>query len=455
MEALLYLVGVLLAIIGIGLSIGLHEVGHLVPAKRAGVKVTQYMIGFGPTLWSRRGAETEYGVKAIPLGGYIRMIGMYPPPHGAPEGTAGRGTTGRFQALAEEAREAAWEEVAPGDEQRVFYRQRVATKVRIMLGGPTMNLLIAIFLFTVLLVGIGVPTPTTTVAHVYPCVPPSMSSAAAAEAALADTSSAASDGEGCPADALPAPAVAAGIQPDDVIMSIDGEPVSEWTQLTEVTRGAPGETVTLGVQSPSGEVSQVAVPLATAYRPTLDADGMPTDQIVATGYLGIAPLTEYVSQPWSSVPTTMWDISVRSAQALLTLPARVVDLAQDMLAGEDRDPESPVSVVGVGRISGEVAAAEQPLLAKTATLVSLLAGLNLFLFLFNLVPLLPLDGGHVAGALWEGLRRWLARLRGRPDPGPVDVSRALPVAYAVAVALIALSSVVILADVINPISIYG
>ena len=136
-------------------------------------------------------------------------------------------------------------------------------------------------------------------------------------------------------------------------------------------------------------------------------------------------------------------------------PARVVDLAQDMLAGEDRDPESPVSVVGVGRISGEVAAAEQPLLAKTATLVSLLAGLNLFLFLFNLVPLLPLDGGHVAGALWEGLRRWLARLRGRPDPGPVDVSRALPVAYAVAVALIALSSVVILADVINPISIYG
>ena len=452
MAPLLYLLGLLLAVVGIGASIGLHEIGHLVPAKRAGVKVTQYMVGFGPTLWSRHGKETEYGIKAIPLGGYIRMIGMYPPPTGAPIGTVGRGTTGRFQALAEEAREAAWEEVAPGDEDRVFFRKPVGTKVRIMLGGPTMNLLIALFLFTLLLVGIGLPTPTTTVATVFPCVPASMSSPAAAQAALDQPPT---QDEACTAADAASPAAAAGLKPEETIVSVDGTPVEQWEQLTTVTRGSPGQTVTLGVTSPDGQTRDVEVTLATAYRPTLDSDGLPTDQIVATGYLGVSPKTEYVSQPWSAVPTTMWDISVRSARALLTLPVRVYELARDMVTGGSRDPESPVSVVGVGRISGEVAAAQEPVKAKTATLISLLAGLNLFLFLFNLVPLLPLDGGHVAGALWEAMRRRLARLRGRPDPGPVDVSRALPLAYAVAAVLIALSSVVILADVIMPISIYG
>ena len=113
MDSMLFVLGVLLAAMGVGLSIGLHEVGHMVPAKKFGVRVPQYMVGFGPTLWSKRGKETEYGIKWIPLGGYIRMIGMFPPPKGAPEGTAGRGTTGRFQMLAEEARAAAWEEVRP------------------------------------------------------------------------------------------------------------------------------------------------------------------------------------------------------------------------------------------------------------------------------------------------------------------------------------------------------
>jgi membrane-associated protease RseP (regulator of RpoE activity) len=409
-------------------------------------------VGFGPTIWSRRGTETEYGLKAIPLGGYVRMIGMYPPPMGAPAGTVGSGTTGRFQMLAEEARTAAWEEVGPGDEGRVFYRQSVARKVTVMLGGPTMNLLISAVLFTLLLVGIGLPTPTTSIAAVYDCVPPAMSSAQAAEAALAEAP--APDEEECPAGATPSPAVQAGLQTGERIVSINGQDVSEWSQVTSVTRTAPGQQVTLGIESGTG-VREVTVTLATAYRPTLDADGMPTEEITATGYLGVAPKTQYVSQPLAEVPETMWSISVRSAQAMVTLPIRVVELARDMLTGQERDPESPVSVVGVGRISGEVAAAEQPVKSKAATLLSLLAGLNLFLFLFNLIPLLPLDGGHVAGALWEGIRRRIAAWRGLPDPGPVDVSKALPLAYGVGITLIALSSVVILADVFNPISIYG
>ncbi|MCU0283536.1 MAG: site-2 protease family protein [Candidatus Nanopelagicales bacterium] len=453
MEPMLYLLGVLAAVVGVALSIGLHEIGHLVPAKRFGVKVTQYMVGFGPTLWSRRRGETEYGVKAIPLGGYVRMIGMYPPPDGAPEGAVGRGTTGRFELLSQEARAAAWEEVGPGDEQRVFYRLSVPRKVTVMLGGPVMNLVIAAFAFTVLLVGIGVPTPTTSIATVFPCVPPAMASEAAARAALDAPADA--DDEACPSDAPTSPAVQAGLVAGERIVSVNGQPVAEWEQLTDVTRAAPGATVVLGVADAQGTTRETQVELATAWRPVFDEDGLPTDEVVASGYLGVAPLSEYVSQPITSVPGTMWGISVRSAQALLSLPVRVAELAGDLVAGEERDPRSPVSVVGVGRLSGEVTAAEEPVKAKVATLLSLLAGLNLFLFLFNLVPLLPLDGGHVAGALWEGLRRRIAALRGQPDPGPVDVSKALPLAYAVGIALIALSSVVILADVINPISIYG
>lgn len=446
MHALLFVLGLLAAVVGIAVSIGLHEVGHLVPAKRFGVKVTQYMIGFGPTLWSRRRGETEYGVKAIPLGGYIRMIGMYPPPRGV---SATQG--GRFEQLAEEARATAWQEVTPGDEDRVFYRKPVPSKIAIMMGGPTMNLLIAAAMFTLLLVGIGLPTATTTLSQVFPCVPPEMASQQAAEAALADSASVA---DACPADAQQSPAAAAGLAAGEQIVSIDGRAVSDWDQLTDVTRNKPGETVVLGVRSGSSE-RQVEVVLATAWRPALDDNGNATDEVVTTGYLGVSPQSQYVAQPLSAVPTTMWDMSVASAKALLTMPARVLELGQDMVTGQERNPESPVSVVGVSRISGEVAAADEPVKGKVATLISLVASLNLFLFLFNLIPLLPLDGGHVAGALWEAFRRWLARLRGRPDPGPVDVSRALPVAYAVAVALIALSSVVILADVVNPISLYN
>jgi membrane-associated protease RseP (regulator of RpoE activity) len=451
MDALLYLLGVLAAATGIAVSIGLHEVGHLVPAKRFGIKVTQYMVGFGPTMWSRRRGETEYGVKAIPLGGYIRMIGMYPPPKGAPAGAVGRGTTGRFQVLAEEARAAAWEEVQPQDENRVFYRLSVPKRIVVMMGGPLMNLVLAVVFFGILLVGIGVPTATTSVAEVFPCVPPAMASEQSARAAVEDPQA---RDELCPADAEDSPAVIAGIQPGDRITSIDGAEVTEWSELTEVTRARPGGTILLGLES-GGQQREVSVVLATAYRPTLGDDGMPTDQIAASGYLGVAPEARYVAQPVSTVPATMWDITVRSGKALLTLPVRVYELARDMVAGAERDLESPVSVVGVSRISGEVVAADEPVKAKVATLVSLMAGLNLFLFLFNLVPLLPLDGGHVAGALWEGGRRRVARMRGLPDPGPVDVTKALPLAYAVGITMIALSSVVILADVINPISIYG
>ncbi len=452
MTPLLYVLGLLLAALGIGASIALHEVGHLVPAKRFGVRVTQYMVGFGPTAWSRHRGETEYGFKLIPLGGYIRMIGMFPPPKGAPEGAVGSGTTGRFQLLAEQAREAAWEEVTPGDQQRVFYRLPVRKRVAIMLGGPMMNLLIALGLFAVLLMGIGKPFITTEIARVSPCTPAYMATAQSAQAALADPPTLA---EACPAGAPASPAALAGLTAGDRITAIDGTPIADWEQLLAATRGRPGQTLQIQLTSPDGAQRTVPATLAPAYRPTVDAQSQPTGQVGLVGYLGIVPGSEYVPQSPATVVTTMWDMSVASAQALLRLPVRVAELASTLVSGGERDPQGPVSVVGVSRLSGEVAAASEPVKAKAVVLLSLLAGLNLFLFLFNLIPLLPLDGGHVAGALWEALRRWLAQLRGRPDPGPVDVAKALPVAYAVGIAMIVMGSIVILADIIKPLSLYG
>ena len=136
MTVVAYVVGVVVLALGVAASIALHEVGHLVPAKRFGVRVTQYMVGFGPTVWSRRRGETEYGLKAIPLGGYIRMIGMFPPRAGDDPTKMRVSSTGRFSQLADEARKASLEEIQPGDDKRVFYRLPVHRKVIVMNGGP-------------------------------------------------------------------------------------------------------------------------------------------------------------------------------------------------------------------------------------------------------------------------------------------------------------------------------
>jgi membrane-associated protease RseP (regulator of RpoE activity) len=451
MDTLAYLLGIFAAVLGIAVSIGLHEVGHMVPAKRFGVRVPQYMIGFGPTLWSRKRGETEYGIKAIPLGGYVRMIGMYPPPRTAVPGGDRAAPPGRLASLAEAAKEAAWEDIRPGDDNRVFYKLPPHRKIIVMLGGPVTNLVIAFVLFTVLLVGMGIPGPTTEIAKVSGCIPASMVSEQAARQALADPSA---FPEGCAAADPRSPAAAAGMRPGDVLTAIDGTEVTQWSDLTAITRASPGRTVTISYTR-DGVAGEAQVTVATAYRPVLDETGSYTGQVAATGFLGITPDVAAQSQPLTAVPTTMWDMTTRSAAALVALPGKVIDLAGTMISGGTRDPEGPVSVIGIGRMSGEVASAHDPLRERVATLISLAASLNLFLFLFNMLPLLPLDGGHVVGAVWEAVRRRVARWRGQPEPGPVDVSKAMPLAYAVSILLIALSSVVILADVIKPLSITG
>jgi membrane-associated protease RseP (regulator of RpoE activity) len=421
-------------------SIALHEIGHLVPAKKFGVKVTEYMVGFGPTLWSRRRGETSYGVKAIPVGGYIRMVGMLPPPKDAPEGTARSMSTGRFTMLVEDARRQSLEEIAPGDESRVFYRLPVRQRVIIMLGGPFMNLALAFVLFAIVLVGIGTAQPSLTVSSVVPCVP----------TVDAPTGSPDASGE-CAQGA--SPAALAGLQPGDVITGLSGETPASWDALTDQIRAQGVVAGVLTVVRADGTTVQLPVETAEVTRPVYDEMGEPTGAVETTGFLGVRPEIEYVNQSWTTVPAQMWDLTARSATALASMPVRVYELVSETLVGGgERQIDSPVSVVGVSRLGGEIVASDESPEAKIAIFLSLAASLNLFLFLFNLLPILPLDGGHVAGALYEGSRRSVARVRGRPDPGPVDVARLLPVAYVVAVALVAVGAVVIFADLVKPLT---
>ncbi|HEX7537170.1 MAG TPA: site-2 protease family protein [Dermatophilaceae bacterium] len=448
----MYFLGVLFMALGVSVSIALHEAGHLYWAKKFGVKVTHYMVGFGPTIWSRTRGETEYGLKAVPLGGFIRMIGMFPPKPGADPSVLRASSTGRFSQLMDQARDDSMEQVKPGDEDRVFYKLTAPRKLVVMLGGPAMNLFIAVILLGGIFTLYGMAELTGRVSSVSQCVQTVPASGTAPAA--------------CSPTDPKAPANVAGIRPGDRIVSLAGQPVSSWDDVRALVRPNGGHRIPVVVERAGKRVSLVATPILTEV-PRADAEGnlvvgpggkALTDRV---GFMGFSPSAEIVKQPVTAVPALIGDQISRTAGVVFRIPEKMAGIAKAAFGDGARDPNGPMSVVGVGRVAGEVADGQLAGLAggggsaKFVILLSLIASLNLALFVFNMIPLLPLDGGHAAGALWEGFKRQVARLRGRPNPGYVDVAKALPVAYAVSVALIGMSVLLIYADVVNPIKFGG
>nr|WP_227412010.1 site-2 protease family protein [Cryobacterium sp. BB736] len=436
---LLYVVGVVIIALGLALSIALHEIGHLLPAKLFGVRVSQYMIGFGPTLWSKRKGETEYGVKAIPLGGYVSMAGMYPP--AKPGEKARTSSTGFFQSMVQDARTANAETVPEGQEHRTFYRLPVWKRIIIMAGGPFMNLLIAVALFAVVLCGFGVQQVSTTVGSVSECLIP-----------------ASAEQRDCAPSDQAAPAAAAGILPGDTLVSVDGQAISSWQDSTAIIQKSAGEPIDIVVKRDGKNIDVVATPALTE-RYVFDDNGevatgsdgeLLTEQV---GMLGITAAYKAVPQPPSAVLPAVGDNITAVTGIILNLPQRLVDVANAAFGPEERDPNGPMSVVGVGRIAGEVTSINTiPIADRAAYLIGLVASVNVALLVFNLVPLMPLDGGHIAGAVWEGIRRFFAKLFGRRDPGPFDAARFIPITFGVVILLGGMSLLLIYADIVKPIS---
>ncbi|MCF2587656.1 M50 family metallopeptidase [Brevibacterium sp. UCMA 11752] len=489
MTVVLYIIGIVLFLIGISISIGLHELGHLTPAKKFGVKVTHYMVGFGPTVFSFRRGETEYGIKALPLGGFIAMPGMYPPlkattrragatsgsaaqhaddaigddhlGDGAVEGTADtdlatdvpsrsrRQRRGRlFENTMADARDYSNQEIEPGEEHRTFYALNVPKRLVVMFAGPLVNLVLGIIIMAISLIGIGIMTPTTTVQTVVECAVP------ASEAAERP----ADQKKSCQDDDPLTPAWEAGIKPGDDITSVAGVSTDSWDELSSVIKDHAGQRVDVEFTR-DGRTQNVNVPIIAHEQARVDDSGQPvmnadgTPQTVTEGFFGVGPVQERQGLPLNEFPGAVWDQVSGVFHAIVTLPVKLVDIAEVATGSKERDAEGLVGMVGVGRIAGEIVSTDQlQIVDKAQVGLGMLGSLNIFLFAFNMIPLLPLDGGHIAVGLYEGARRQINTIRGRGKIGPFDTARLLPLTYVVIGLMLCMTALLVYVDLVKPVT---
>ncbi|MEU1019760.1 site-2 protease family protein [Streptomyces sp. NPDC005900] len=432
MTTLMMILGIVVFVIGLLFSIAWHELGHLSTAKMFGIRVPQYMVGFGPTLFSRKKGDTEYGIKAIPLGGYIRMIGMFPP--GA-DGRIEARSTSPWRGMIEDARSAAFEELKPGDESRLFYTRKPWKRVIVMFAGPFMNLVLAVAIFLGVMMTFGISTQTTQVGKVSDCVIQQSENRAK-----------------CEKGDKAAPAKAAGLKPGDKIVAFQGRPVDDWSTLQSRIRGTIGPA-TLTVER-DGKRLDLHADLIKNQVTKTDGEGAYVEgKYVYAGFLGFTPATGIVRQSFGDSVERMGDMMESGVESIIALPSKIPDLWDAAFGDGERKQDSPMGVVGAARVGGDVFTLDIPPQNQIAMMLFLIAGFNLSLFLFNMLPLLPLDGGHIAGALWESVRRNVAKVLRRPDPGPFDVAKLMPVAYVVAGIFICFTILVLIADVVNPVRI--
>lgn len=408
--------GIIVIIIGLALSIGLHEFGHLIPAKLFGVRVPHWAIGFGPKLFSKKIGETEYSFRLIPLGGYITMIGMYPPDR------KGKDAKRPFGRLIAQARGAHSEFMQDGDEgKRTLYSLPAWKRIIIMFGGPVTNLIIGMVLLTSVFVSVGSMQSTTSVKKVVPCV------------------AAMTQGK-CLADALPTPAVAAGILAGDKVLTIDGKNVGSYEQFQAAIQAsrAPIEMTLLR----QGETVTVTLPAAYAKLPYIDAKTGQQKTHTAR-FIGVSFAEKAVPTSFSEGFNQAGSVVSGTFGIIGSFPQQVYTTVERTVLSQERDPNGAVSIVGVAEASTKV--------DSFAYWLYLLGSLNIALFVFNMIPLPPLDGGHIAGGVYEYLKRGAFKLLRKKDPGPVDTALMAPIAQVMFVVLFFVGIMVVFADVVNPI----
>ena len=376
------LLGILAFIVALLLSVMIHEFGHYITARKYGMWVSEFFVGFGKRIWSVQRGETEFGVKAIPAGGYCKIEGMSPS-----------------------------DELPIGQEDRAFYRASSGKKLVVLGAGSFLHFVLGYLLLFTLFAGIGTNQVLPVISQVVPN--------SAAEAA--------------------------GIQPGDEILSINGKKVTEWYKDVEVIRQSEGKELTLMLDRNGQEIS------ITASGRLTDIDGTKRYVLGIVNDVGLKRSGLSVSLKNSAIVTKSF--LTESVKSLAKLPEKVPALWGATVRGEERDANGLVGVVGVARVSGEAVGSDKLTpMERLATFVLIVASLNIFVGIFNLLPILPLDGGHMAITIADEIRAFFARLRGRPRPAPIDVTVLTPVTMVVFVVLASLTLLLLVADVINPVT---
>ena len=376
------LLGILAFVVALLFSVMVHEFGHYITARKYGMRVSEFFVGFGKRIWSVQRGETEFGVKAIPAGGYCKIDGMSPN-----------------------------DEMPEGQEDRAFYKASSAKKLVVLGAGSFLHFVLGFVLLFSLFAGIGTNQVLPVINEVVP------NSAAQA----------------------------AGILPGDEVVSINGKRVTEWYKDVEVIRESQGAELTL-VLSRNGEEITV-----NASARLTDIDGTKRYVLGIVNDVGLKRSGLFVSLKNSATVTQ--GFLTESVKSLGKLPEKIPALWGATVRGEERDANGLVGVVGVARVSGEAVGSDKLTpMERLATFVLIVASLNIFVGVFNLLPILPLDGGHMAVAIADAVRAFIARLRGRPRPAPIDVTVLTPITMVVFVVLATLTLLLLVADVINPVT---
>ena len=393
---MLSIIGVLAFVVALLTSVMIHEAGHYLTAKKFGMKVTEFFLGFGQKFWSTQRGETEFGLKAIPAGGYCKIVGMSPR-----------------------------EVLSPADADRAFIKGTITQRLIVLGAGSFLHFVIGFVLLITLFAGVGITSVTNQVQKVSECVPQTAT-------------------EVCSASSTPSPAKNAGVLAGDKLVKINGQSFKEWSDAVAVIRANAGKQLEIVVDRNGDQIPLLITPA------TRMVDGK------AVGVLGV--INEIGTVRFNPIMATQKsitfgsDILQNSVTSLIQLPSKIPDLLAQTFGARERDPEGLVGVVGVARVSGETASTGKLTTnEKIATFILIVASLNIFVGMFNLLPLLPLDGGHIAVAIADGIRNFRAKRRGQPKPAPIDVERLTPITMIVFVLMAGLSIVLLAADIFNPI----